>query len=191
MKFFIFFATFFLMNFARAIEVISVDQSTPLVQLIQNNCPWVDATAIAEIVVLGPQKIGWSGGKGSKLLGNLFESTGINANPDKLEANLPENTRALFFNVEYYNNNKQAQVIIDDLYLVDSIGNKVVIALSEITRTLSQSADTSGESILLCFTNDESFLRVSTTVTHNNVDGSRPKMGITAVTSPALVLPTP
>ncbi|MBY0384404.1 hypothetical protein K2X05_04525 [bacterium] len=179
----------FLTSTTFAAEVFSVDLSSPIEQQLSSSCPWITAADIQRVVIANPEKIGWSGGDVGRALGNLFGDSGVDVNYSNIAANIPNNTKAVLMDTQYYNNNGQAQIIVEELSLISSDGNKFTIPLNDSSRVLSQTQGHSGEAILICFTNDENYVRVSTKVTHQNVDGSRPTMGFSAFTAAALAVP--
>lgn len=184
----IIFATF-LTSTTLAGEVFTVDRSIPLEAQLTENCPWISAADLQVVVIANPEKIGWSGGDVGKTLGKVFGSSKVDVNYSNVAANIPPNTKAVVMDTEYYNNNGQAQIIVTDLSLISSVGDKVTIPLNDSSRVLSQTQGHRGQAILICFTNDENYVRISTKVTHKNVDGSRPKIGFSAVTATPVAVP--
>ncbi|MBY0316979.1 MAG: hypothetical protein K2Q26_15775 [Bdellovibrionales bacterium] len=178
----IIFGTLFLaFGSASAVEVYSINQTTPIEEQLAENCPWIQPESVKQVGVVGPEKIGWSGGEGSKVLGKIMRSSRVNLNFSNIAGNLPASTRAILFNAAYYNNNGLAEIIVDEIELITSTGVKVGLPITTDAKVLSQS---SNESILLCFTAEESYVRIRAKLTHQNVDGSRPTMGITALVNP-------
>lgn len=165
-----------------AFEVFSIDMSLSLETQILGSCPWITLSDVQQITVAEPEKIGWSGGDGSQILGGLFEATGIEGNHTTVQGDLPENTMALFFNTQYFNNEGGAKILVSELGLVDTAGHKVTVSLTESDRVLEQTLGHTGESLLVCFNDKEEFVHVFAKLTHQNVDGSRPRVGITALT---------
>ena len=180
----------FLMSSAHAAEVFEVDLSQSIDEQIAENCPWVSLTTVQKVAVANPEEIGFSGGEGGKVLGKLFKKSSANINHSTVAGNLPAHTKAIYFDTQYFNNNGLAEMVINDLSLISIDGNKTSVALADAERVLSQREGHNGESLLICFTNDENYVRVSTEVSHQNVDGSRPTLGITSLTGvESLVLP--
>lgn len=162
--------------------VFTIDLSKSLEMQIENSCPWIAMSDVRQMSIAGPDEIGWSGGEGSQLLNDFFDATGAEVNHTTIEADLPEGTKALFFNTQYFNNNGNAQIIVTELSFNYAAGDKITLSLNESESVLEQTEGSSGESLLVCFGDGEEYVHVSTKVTHKNVDGSRPTFGITALT---------
>lgn len=167
-------------SMATAAEVYSVDMSTPIEFQMAVSCPWVSVGNLQKVVIAENEKIGWTGGDLGNALGNLFGDSTGDVNYTTVAANIPASSKALLLDTQYFNNNGQAQILVEELSLISVTGDKYTMHLSEETRMLSQRKGHTGEAILICFTNDEEYVRVSAQVTHQNVDGSRPTMGISA-----------
>jgi hypothetical protein len=168
-----------------AAELFSVDTSSPMEAQISANCPWIQTSEVQRMIIANPEQIGWAGGEVGNVLGSLFGDSSAKVNFSTIAANIPPSTKAVVMDTQYYNNNGQAQIIVDELSLISSSGDRVTIALNDSLKTLSQTQGHSGEAILLCFTNEENYVRISSKVTHNNVDGSRPTMGFSAYSTTA------
>lgn len=165
-----------------AAEVFTVDLSLSLEQQVEDSCPWIAMSHVQQMSISEPEEIGWSGGDGSQLLNDFFDATGTEVNHTTIEADLPIGTRAVFFNTQYFNNNGQAQIIITELNFNYAAGDTVTLSLNDSESVLQQTQGNSGESLLVCFGDGEEYVHMSTKVTHANVDGSRPTLGITALT---------
>jgi hypothetical protein len=189
-----FFSVFFIValstiftSIAAAAEVYSVDMSVPIEFQLSLNCPWVSVGNLQKVVIAENEKIGWTGGDLGEALGDLFGNSTGDVNYTNVAANIPPYSRAILLDTQYFNNNGQAQIIVEELSLISVTGDKYTMHLSDKTRVLSQMKGQTGEAILICFTNDEEYVRVSAQVTHQNVDGSRPTMGISAFTDENIV----
>ncbi len=165
-----------------AAEVFKVDLAQSLEMQVENSCPWIAIRDVQQMSIAGPEEIGWSGGDGSKLLNDFFDATGAEVNHTTLDATLPVGTKAIFFNTLYFNTNGNAQIIITELSFAYAAGDTVTLSLNDQESVLKQIEGDSGESLLVCFTEGEEYARMSVKVTHQNVDGSRPTLGITALT---------
>lgn len=177
----LFVSMFITANIASAADLYILDRSSSLEDQISLACPWIDSTAVQKVTVVQSKNVGWSGGEASKSFGWLYDKTGVNLNYTTLESNLPENTQAIVFNARYFNNDKKAEIIVDEVELKDPKGNTISLALPEAVKTLSQDSSEQGESLLICFSQSEDYTYVTTKVTHRNVDGTRPTLGIDAL----------
>lgn len=180
-RFFIFTFSLFFLNNAMSAEIFTIDIFSPVEDQIKNSCPWISLEEVQKLKVAEPEQIGWSGGNVGKALGDILEDTGLETNFSIIAAHLPQKTKAILFDTQYFNNNGAAILMIEDISLITLQGDKISLALSDNYRELNQTIEHSGESLLVCFTNDESYVRVSTRVSHKNVDGSRPTLGISAL----------
>lgn len=176
------FTVFFVSN-ASAAEIFSVDLAIPLDSQISASCPWISRYEVQKVVIANPEKIGWTGGDVGSAIGTLFGKSGADVNYSNIAGNVPQNTKAVVMDTQYYNNNGQAQIVVNELSLISSVGDKITMTLNDSVRVLSQTQGHAGQAILVCFTNDEDFVRVSAKVSHQNVDGSRPTMGFSAFTA--------
>ncbi len=173
---------------AMAAEVYLVDLATPIEEQLAENCPWVPVAELQKVVIAESEKIGWAGGDVGDVIGDLLGNSGVDANHTEVAANIPESTKAVLLDTQYFNNNGEAKILVERLRMITASGDQNTFSLSEESRVLSQTEGHAGEAILICFTNDENYVRVSAKVTHQNVDGSRPTIGISAFTVAAPIV---
>ncbi len=165
-----------------AAEIFTLHISYPVKKQIEDSCPWISLIDVQKLSVTQPEEIGWSGGDVGKALGNLLDDTGLETNFSTIASDLPKGTKAILFDTQYFNNNGGASILVEDINLVNTQGDEISLNLGDDEiRELKQTKDQSGESLLVCFTDDENYVRASTKVSHKNVDGSRPTLGISAL----------
>jgi hypothetical protein len=180
-RFLVFAFPLIILNTAMSAEIFTIDVSYPFEQQIEDSCPWISLSDVQKLTVTQPEEIGWSGGDVGKALGNLLEDTGIETNYSTIASDLPKETKAILFDTKYFNNSGGASILVENITLVNTQGDEISLSLSDETYELKQTKGHSGDSLLVCFNDTESFVRVSTKVSHKNVDGSRPTLGISAL----------
>jgi hypothetical protein len=176
----LFFSALFCQS-SMAAEVFTMDLSQPLQSQVESSCPWISMNDVQQMSIANAEEIGWSGGDGSQLLDELFEETGAEVNHTTVEAKLPVGTKAIYFNTQYFNNNGKAEILVTELSFSYAAGDTITLSLNETESVLQQTQGNSGETLLVCFGEGEEYASVSTKVTQRNVDGSRPTLGITAL----------
>ncbi len=157
---------------ARSEVIISVDQTEDLQQVLTKYCPWI--SSVEKVAVMEKTALGMGGDIGG-WLSDIASSSEVFT---KLEVPLPVGIEAVVLDPAYWNNNGQAEIIIGSVALTDRDGSVKTSPLSEETKTLSQRRAGTGETLLVCFEQQENIVALVLEVGTRNVDGSRPDLGM-------------
>jgi hypothetical protein len=165
---------------SQAVEAKAVNSTTSLEELLPKVCPWIKADQVARVKLMDPQEVGKVGGVVGGLLGDLGKSTGVDINTTDISVNLPEGVRAIMFDVNYYTNSGDAEVVFKNLHVIDVEGNQWAPDALNVLQSAS-------ETLLLCFVNGEHPVLMSATLSHRNIDGSRPTVGVSVLQTTSIL----
>lgn len=152
--------------------------------LMSAECPETKTSGdFATLDLTSNHAVGSVGGAVGNLLGKLNQEIGTSINSTTLQIEVSSDVRALLLFPSYYNNNKKAVIQVVELIVKNQNGEKTEIVMDPDTSELLQSVSPQGESLLFCLDQNETVSEMTMTLTHNNVDGSRPTVDLLGFTN--------
>lgn len=161
---------------AFAAKAIPVSYASDLDQLLRQHCDDTTVNDIRVVELNGMEKIGWSGGEAGKLLSKVTEDLGGDSfmNATEVNRDLPKETRAMIFSVTYRDSDNISQLVFNKITV--NLPNDKLWTAPQVYEVEQSNYGT----IMICFDKGENPLSVHANVSHREVDGSRPEVGVTA-----------